>query len=606
MVEILGLPKGMRTIPNHAPDWETWRDRALVYRMQMRDLADRDEGARKHLIEVATDDPLYDFVVFGATFEPRNRPDRPKGWYPLIPYAFQGELIRWIEDVIAADPRTPSALLGRGDGVLEKARGMAGTVTICGFLGNRWRFDDGFVGGVMSYKEDVVEKTMSTDTIFYKIEGYLGLDARVPEFRDLRVGADTELVPIRSPGWLIPEGYDPNLHNLNLSLANPTTTNVINGYSTSGRTGVGARLTVLFMDEAAKFQAFGQVWQSTSATTDHRIAISSADIRYGTGFRDLARVAEHAQQSGGNGPAFLRLRPEAHPERDELWREEIESRHAGGEQASEALAREYDLDYDAGGGAFIYPRAKEIVPVALSFNPANEMLDFCIDPGIRDMTAFHAVKVDPGLDRYGLLLSYASSGQPAEFYASLVMGQPLAGYDYGEEEERVMAFFLAYGPRVRFWIGDPAGKARGGGKATSFYQDFREATRELSDGKRAISIWSSDKSDYKHLRPRHSALRWLISKLDINDAPDTRRTLAAIQDHRFPARKDDREVTSEPDVTVRTWGHDRVTALEFYAAHRKLGGAMQVAAETANTTVQRVSISGRPYSSRKKAGYVTR
>lgn len=592
---IEGLPESIRVVPDDPAGWAEWRDKALAWRVLTRDRIERDKDARAAALALCADDCAYHAILFGATFEPRDRPGRPKGWWPLVPYEFQIRLIRWIDDVLAANPGTESALMGRGDGVLEKARGMAGSWTFCAYAATKWLHDDGFVAGFMSYKQDVVDQSNSTDTLFYKIEGYLGLDPRVPVSREMEIDGQTVTVPVRSPEWLIPEGYNPRIHNRDLVLAHPTRTNVINGYSTGERTGVGARATMMVLDEAAKFPAFPAVWQSVSATTDHRFALSSADLRFGSGFRDLARVAERAWRDETQGPAFMRLRPEEHPERDELWREEIEARHAGSEEAAEALAREYDLDYDAGHGAFIYPYAKTIEPMALTFRAADEMLDFCIDPGFRDMTALHLVKYDPGKDRYGLLASYANNGLPAEFYASLATASPLHGeYEYGEAEERIMQWFADYGRRIRFWIGDPAGRQANVNTGTSFYDEFKKAAHRLTDGRRPVAIWASDKSEYKQVGPRISALRWLLPKLDINDEPDTRRTLEAIRDHRYKAVDFDRDVTAISALPVRTWGHDRVTALEFYAVHRRLGGAQAESRKrVARAPVYRTTMGGK-------------
>lgn len=602
---IAGLPPRLQVVPE-GPDWFAWRDQALLYRQHLREQCEVNLDVRRACMALAADDPCFDMLLFGCVFEPRDRLDRPKGWYPMVPFHFQVDIIRWLQDLVAAVPGTPRAMLGRGDGILEKARGMAGSWTCCAYAAHGWRWGDGFLAGFMSYKQEVVDKANLPDTLFVKIEGYLGLDERVPETRQITVFGKPMLTSVRPPKWLIPEGYDPNRHNNELLLTHPTRTNVISGYATTMRTGVGGRQTIMFLDEAAKFDAFAVVWQSMSAVTDHRVALSSADLRFGSGFRDLARVAERACRDETAGPAFLRLRPEAHPERDELWREETAARHAGIESAAEAMAREYDLDYDAGGGSHIYTRANQIEPVPLAFDPANEMLDFCIDPGIRDMTAFHLVKYDPGLGRYGVLASYANNGMPAEFYASLIVGQPLPGlYDYGPEEERLMEeWFIPHGSRIRLYVGDAAGTHRGGGNLSTFYGDLREASARLTDGKRPVVVWCSKDAEFTRLQPRISALRWLLEQCDFNDAPDVRRTLEAIREHRWKAIRDDRETTTISEAPVRTWGHDRVTALEFYAANRKHAAGLAKNAATAPAPI-RVTMSGKPRTPNKKhAGYV--
>lgn len=607
---IPALPGSLATVPTELEAWEEWRSKIIGLRTVLRERAEVDYGARQELIDEATHDPVMDLILFGAIFEPRERfydngLRKPK-WMPWIPYSFQVDLYRWIEQFMSVAPGSPESLMGRGDGILEKARGMSGSWSFCGYIGNRWKYDDGFVAGMMSYKEDLVEKTNSTDSLFFKLESYLGLNNDVPEFIDLPVGNTTLKVPTRSPEWLIPKGFNHRLHNQDLTLAHPERTNVVNGYSTGQRTGVGARLTLLFIDEGAKFPSFQTTWEVTEATTDHRAACSSADMAFGTGFRDTARQAEAACKNGKPGPSFLRLTPDMHPERDDVWREMIESRHTATPGSVAIMDREYNLDYEAGQGGMIYPRSRDIEPIPLTFNPANETIDFCIDPGVRDFTAMHLVKYDPGLHRYGVLASYVNSSLPAEFYASLVTASPLYGdYDYDGEEDAIMEWFDRYGRHIRYWVGDPAGKARGGGQATSFYDDFRTACARLTEGRRKIAIWSSDKREYRFVGPRISAMRWFLDITDFNNTPDVLRTLAAIQDHRFKQPREGYEVTSVPTEPVRTWGHDRVVALEYYAVHRKIGTAVL---EAGIAKPQRLTMSGKkwtpqPWGSRKKRGY---
>jgi hypothetical protein len=600
--EIRGVPASIREVPHEGGAWREWAERALAYRTQVHDRA-RDPKVRDEIIARCAADPCYEFLVVGCIFEPRPRanPDgsiRPAGWYPWLPYGFQVDTIRWVEDAMNATPGSADARLGRGDGVLEKARGMAGSWTFCGFVGNRWRHEDGFVAGMMSYKEDLVDKRYSTDSLFYKIKGYLGLDEKVPLFREMAVGGGTLRVPIRPPEWTVPEGFSPREHTQDLIIAHPERTNLIAGYSTGEKTGTGGRATMFVLDEAAKFTAFMTVWNSLNAVTDHRFALSSADTRQGTGFRDLARNADQACQKGTAGPSFLRLRPEAHPERDEVWREEIEARQSGIASAEESVMREYDLDYEAGHGAHIYPSSHLIEPRMLTFDPAVQSLDFCIDPGIRDLTAFHLVSYDPTVHRYGVLASYTNHSKPSDFYASLVMATPLGHHDYTDEDFRIMDWFANHGRSIRFWVGDPAGKARGGGQATSFYEDFFRATLAISDQRKGIMIWNSDKVEFRSLQKRHDALRWMLSIMDFNDTPDVVRTLNAVRDHRYRATNEERETTNPMAETVRHPGHDRVTALEFLAGHRRAGST---AAAMGVAPARRVTIGGTPWSNRKKA-----
>lgn len=597
IAEIRGLPDHLRIVPDDLAGWERWRDQALAYRTLIRQAYDQDEAIRADVERRCAEDAAYEMVVFGCVYEPRERVGRPAGWWPAIPYAFQVQMLRFIDEVYAAMPGTKGAQLGRGDGVIEKARGMAGSWTACIWAAHAWRHKPSIVIGFMSYKEDLVDKTDSTDALFYKIEGYLGVDERVPATIEMELEGEVVAVPLRSPASRLPDGFGPE-HNRDLTLSHPTKTNLITGYSTTGRSTTGGRLSILFMDEGAKFTAFRVVWNQATAVTDHRLTFSSADMTYGTGFRDVARHAENAQKTGGPGPAFLRLGVDLHPERDSLWAEMTKARHAADPFAEQSYQREYELNYEAGHGWHIYPYARKLSVQPLTFNPADMSIDCCLDPGIRDMCAFHLVTYDPYLGRYGLYRSYAKNGVGAAFYASIMLGLPLADAEYTEEEEELMEVFARVSRHVRFWIGDPAGKARSQATGTSFYDELATASHALTDGQRTIRFWSSDRSQYKHLTPRHEALRWLLPLLDVNDTPQTARTLEAIKDHRFPAEVEGgAERTTVNAQPVRTWGHDRVTALEFYACHRRLGGDDPSTPRPKATSYRR-TMSGKPYARR--------
>jgi hypothetical protein len=577
-VEILSLPSAIRTVPEDPENWFKWRDDALAHRVSFRAKCEKDQGARAFAVSAAAADPVYDFLMFGAIFEPRDRlnPDgtlRPKGWYPWIPYHFQVEMARTIEHVMGILPGSAEALLGRGDLVIEKARGMAGSWTVAGVVANHWKYDDGFVAAFSSYRADEVDKTNSTNTLFFKVEGYLGLDKRVHEFKPMRVGDAELLVPLRSPAWMVPAGYAPAKHNHEFSLSHPEKTNLVAGYATTSEMFTSTRFTVVAMDELAKFYEAQDAWDGAHAVTDHRIGLSSAWLKNGPAFMRLAKSAREANDKGTAGPTYIRLKADVHPERDEVWREEAEARQSGSAAAKAALAREYDLDYEAGQGqVYMYRELAQQCPVKpLSFSPSTEKLDFCIDPGARAQTAFHLVKYNPDKHRYGLLASYANSMKTAEFYASLVTASPLyTKYTYGPDEERIMEWFAEWGPSIRFWIGDPAGKQVNGVTATSFYTEIYKETAKLTnapDG-RGIAIYSSDKPDFKSIDARREALNWLLPLLDVNDAPDTRTTLAGIMEHHVKSEPD-RETTNVSALPVRHENHDKVTALEFLACYHK-------------------------------------
>lgn len=566
---ITHLPQKLRAMPREAMPWKLWRDRMIRFRAEALTAARDNEQAQQALITAARADGLFWLALFGVHFEPRDRAGRPKGWYPSIPMPFQARLWRFLEQVLAIGPGSPEAELGRADAIIEKARGMAGSYTICQFCAHKFQTEPGFTAGLVSYKADLVDKSNDPSTLFYKVLAQLGLQESVPEARFIRTEDGTDLLtPLRLPGWAQIAGWSKK-QRIEMALAHPTLGSYILGYTTTERTGTGGRLTVMINDEAAKFEAFRSTWDAQSAVTDHRIALSSADKRHGPAFRDLARSAEDAGKRQDAGPSFLRLEWDMHPEQDLIWRAEMEARHA---QSPAALAREYDLDYEAGAASGIYRKqAERIALLPLTFKPTEQSLDFCIDPGVRNNTAFHLVSYDPISTRYALLESYANSGYPAEFYSTIITGTPLYSvYDYTDEDEDVMATFRRWGHLIRFYVGDPAGNQRSQATATTFYEELAAAVYRLTDGRRSIAVATKTDEGARLLGRRIEDLRWLLGHFDVADTPRCRRTLAALKEYAFRAEDEDRPgPDTEPKAVQRFWGHDLVTALEFLAVHRR-------------------------------------
>ena len=601
-IVIPALPAQLAAIPEQPETWKLWRDRIIRVRVEYQRNAERDPEVQESLL-LGIRDPLFFMALFGVHFEPRDRPGRPKGWYPSIPMPFQGRLVRWIEAVLAIMPESAEGVLGRADGILEKARGMTGTYTFMQFAASRWLADEGYACGVASYKGDLVDKANSPATLFYKVRAQLGLVDAVPLRKFVTLGDGSEaLCPLRLPEWVLPPGFKPRKHDTEMALENPDRSNYITGSTSTGKTGTGDRVSMMVDDEASKWFEFQHAWENQSAVTDHRFALSSADRRYGPGFRDLARAgAQAAQHPELPGPSYLRVEWSEHPEQDAQWATMMASRHADNPAAFE---REYGLDYEAGHTAKIYAEKAQKIPLKhLEFRPAEQALDWCVDPGVASKTAMHLLTYDAGFDRYALLESYTNAGQPAEFYATIMLGSPLYGsYDYTDEDEAVMTVFRTYGEHIRYYVGDPAGHQRSQATATSFYDELRASIARLSDGRRTIAVSTKYDEGARSIGVRIEALRWLLGKLVINDTPRTRRTHAALMEYAFPLPPEHRPgLDREPQLPLRFWGHDLVTALEFFAVHRKI----HVGSGFTRLAPVRAGISGKPLSYSRRTGLWT-
>jgi hypothetical protein len=114
-------------------------------------------------------------------------------------------------------------------------------------------------------------------------------------------------------------------------------------------------------------------------------------------------------------------------------------------------------------------------------------------------------------------------------------------------------------------------------------------SKKFNEGARSIGV-------------RIEALRWLLGKFVVNDTIRCRRTLAALNEYAFPAPNEHRPALDrEPQLPMRFWGHDAVTALEFLAVHRKVHTASQFT----RLAPVRAGLSGKPLEFKQRTGLWT-
>ena len=552
MPRIDGLPDHLRDVPTSQEGWLTWKEDIALYREWVKRTCESDQAMQAVVTALCTKDPAYFLTIFGVIFEPRQRGTQRPGWYPWTLYASQVDLIRFIEGAASRhdDPT------GKGDGVIEKSRDMGATWTLCGYVAHQWLFADAFVAGLVSRKEDLVDDPGNPDAMFYKVEGILGIEKSVPE--DMRL-----------PTWLFPRGFEAKFHDLKLKLIHPSKPNVILGESTTAKSGVGGRATMRINDEASKIEAFGPSWSSQSASTAHRIALSSADLRYGADFYNLARQAERASTNPDiSGPAYFRLNWFDHPERDLDWYDREKARHANDPHG---FAREYDIDYHAGLGDWVYPLARQKQPGSFPYDPRLGQLSCAIDPGLRDPSSFIWLQYDPGHDRYRVVNGIMVPGAAGPDYcASLLVGFPLSGpdgYDYTPAELDLMTWTGSLRATV-IYVGDPFGDNSGGSGKETFYDALARTSRTLTDGTHRIAVRTKFDEGARFHPARKTALNDLLPRLDFHDAPGPRYVLDALKENHYRAAPDGRPTNTEPTNPVHDWSSHATAALEYFAVHR--------------------------------------
>ena len=467
---IPGLPEQLRVVPIDPNKWRMWNMSVRAYREKRRRECARDLRQQAIEYEKCRRDPCYFTIMFGVIFEARSVEGTPPSWKPFILFHFQVQMIRSLEHMMTLTER------GRGDMIWEKSRDMGATNVICAFAVHHFIFEKVFICGFISRNFDAVYKRNSSDTIFYKITAFLGIEDAVP-------------AELRLPKFLQPRGFDPEIHISAASIKNPEPgkTCFLLGETTTKLTGVSGRSTLRVNDEAARFDAFHDAWANQQATTDHRLALSSADTR-SPAFYNLARLGEQCLLDPHKaGPMFMRLEWRLHPFHTQTWYENQRDR-AMADGDPYKFAREYDIDYFAGQGDPVYPRYLNVKTTVCPYEPEGGTLYCFIDPGIRDAASIIFVQKDSKYPNvYNVIDSFEGlGGEDAGFYASVLTGVYLSGmnqYDYNRYNG--IHQFMEFTSNIRqaiIYVGDPAGNQRGAGgeESETWFKKLNEKAMEFS------------------------------------------------------------------------------------------------------------------------------
>lgn len=252
-----------------------------------------------------------DFIAdWGVTSDPRNIERGLPSVIPLVPFERQREWLQWILDQWKSSK----------DGLTEKSRDMGCSVNAMALLSTLCLFNDGFVGGIGSRKEALVDKVGDPSTLFYKARMFL---EHVPtEFRN---------------GW--------TQHNKTLSahmkLDFPATGSVIVGEA-GDNIGRGGRASIYLVDEAAFLASPASVDSALSQTTRCRIDLSTVN----------GRDNPFAEKRFSGKVSVFMFDWKEDPRKDKAWYE--------GEVARLnpiIVAQEIDRDYSASKEGVLIPSA---------------------------------------------------------------------------------------------------------------------------------------------------------------------------------------------------------------------------------------------------------
>jgi hypothetical protein len=555
--KIAGLPDDLCYVPPspngpHDPEgdakraeWRDWQFRMRKYRMKrIQEMKDRPE---KRVLERrrCAMSPAYFMAVWATIYEPRHEPKFGiiGGTKPWIPFAIQVEFVQWL------DARMESGDVDR-DGIVSKCRDMGATWTVCCWLVHGWLFKHPWNVLLMSRNQSLVD-SKSDDSMFSKIDMVLnGL-----------------------PDWMLPEGFSlkNKQYNSELILINPATKTQIKGESTNSNAGRSGRYTVIVVDEAAFVENFSPIWAGLGATTYHRIAVSSESLRLGPDFYNLGignKNPDHRR------PALFTMDWWDHPIHDLAWLNAEKDRYEANNQLDD-FYQEYLRDARAGNTAWVYPQAMDlVVDNAVHFVDMG-ILYASIDPGFRDQTAIVWIQEQNG--KYALIGAYENRGKPAEFYTTIIKGEPDfdAGWNYTHSDIEFMEWtstlprgYLTNGA----FYGDVSGHNITGATMDSFYSILSRHGIHVNKDRQSESDTVGFRREARTHKGRQEAVREILPSFVIAADHNAPYALRRLQENQYPAESG--KAMTESKAAKHDDSSHITTAIEYFAVHRKLAHSL--------------------------------
>lgn len=541
MTVIPGLPPELRAVPPPpiSPDdpaadatrdaWLAWRHQVMEWRIAHTQRINASPELQRIERELCARHPAYWLTAWGWLYEPR--PSRLGGGYkPFIPFASQVDVIDTFLWCMAQEDENADLLL-------SKCRDMAASWTFCGIALWGWLFQQPWSVLMISRKDELVD-SKAWKSLFKK----------------------TRCLLQRLPPWMMPAGFDWNIHSQKKYLENPANDNQITGETTTTSSATGDRVTFILFDEAARIPDFLQTYSVGGDSTDHRVAISTETMEVGPDFY-LLRVGRDMDVH----PKVVEHDWWLNPFHDAEWFERQRKRY---DARPEAFASEILRDpRQAMGSTWVYPAAETITPNPdLRYTPGAPLI-VGIDPGFRDETAIVWLQDDPVTGHLIVLDAYQNRNMPADFYGTLLTGEMQSGeWDYDHEELRILDFTRDL-PRATYY-GDVYGVNTLGATLDTFYSRLGKHGIYVNRDRTEDGKVTAFRMEARTFRGRREALRELIPRLRFADTPGARLTLRALQEHRF--KLDDKPVMTEPTKPLHDWTSHLVASLEYVAVNLKL------------------------------------
>jgi len=348
------------------------------FRLELLQEAERSKKSKLDILKLCKKDPIFFCNFFCWTLDPRLANPH----LPFILYPRQTELFKKMDECLLRANKGEHINL-----LTDKPRGVGVSYTIMVWILHKFLFSD-FSALVGSRKEDLVDKTGSTSSLFHKLDYNLA----------------------KLPIWMT-GGYDKTKHRANMILKHPTLDSVIDGESSNADFGKGGRYSVIIFDELGAWMEARSAWESSGESTNFRIGVSTPP--------EAGRDSHwYKLLSGQRGRIEnFEFNWDDVPTRDEKWLEDARET-----KSEEEFAREVMKSFAGTTEGKVYARDMRLVRLsAVDYNPKLPLFVSWDDGG--DGTALIWWQKDFSTGQLYIIDCYQESNRAVEYFV------PFFGHD---------------------------------------------------------------------------------------------------------------------------------------------------------------------------------
>jgi len=480
----------MLTVPTNIEDNKKIRLKVLQK-------AENNPELQAILIRKCKEDPIFFCNLFCWTYDPRlNEPH-----LPFILYPRQAELFKKLEECYIKS-KTITKRYPTGENkrlILDKPRDVGATFTVSMWALQKFLFSEADIL-VGSRKEDIVDKTGSTSSLFYKFDYNLK----------------------RFPQWLANE-YDKRIHRTKLLIKHPRGNNAIEGESSNMDFGRGGRYTIIIFDEIGFWESAESSWSSAGESSRFKIAMSTPPETGRDSFFYKLTVGQK-----GNIDKFDFDWYDV-PSRDENWLEDQRKN-----KSEEEFAREVMKSFDGSTKGKVYAKDMKFVKMSdVEYDPSQPL--FCAwDFGL-DAVAMIWYQKDFSTRKLKIIDCYQNSNQDISFFMPF-LGYPIEStYEYNSYDLKVIERHSNW-RRDMIHCGDPSVKQR--------HLSTGESVRDLLQNKYHIYIESKDWAGRKWTDLR-DITRQTFRRMEMNEKR-CEMLIYSLRNARYPKKKEGSQAINEP------------------------------------------------------------